>query len=50
MFQPVRIGELELKNRVILSPMDMYVATDGLARRVPPRAPRLARRSAAPDW
>ena len=30
MFQPVRIGELELKNRVMLSPMDMYVATDGL--------------------
>lgn len=30
MFQPVRIGPLELKNRVICSPMDMYVATDGL--------------------
>ena len=30
MFQPVRIGELELKNRVILSPMDMYCATDGV--------------------
>ncbi|SFC57108.1 anthraniloyl-CoA monooxygenase [Nocardioides terrae] len=30
MFQPVRIGELELKNRVVLSPMDMYVATDGV--------------------
>lgn len=30
MFQPVRIGELELKNRVMLSPMDMYCATDGL--------------------
>ncbi|HXH77447.1 bifunctional salicylyl-CoA 5-hydroxylase/oxidoreductase [Nocardioides sp.] len=30
MFQPGRIGELELKNRVIVSPMDMYVATDGL--------------------
>ena len=30
MFQPVRIGELELKNRIMLSPMDMYVATDGL--------------------
>ncbi len=30
MFQPVRIGELELINRVILSPMDMYCATDGL--------------------
>jgi anthraniloyl-CoA monooxygenase len=31
MFQPTRIGALELKNRVIVSPMDMYSATDGLA-------------------
>ena len=31
MFQPTRVGELELKNRVIVSPMDMYSATDGLA-------------------
>lgn len=30
MFQPVRIGALELKNRVVLSPMDMYVAVDGV--------------------
>jgi anthraniloyl-CoA monooxygenase len=30
MFQPVRIGQLELKNRIIVSPMDMYSATDGL--------------------
>ena len=30
MFQPVRIGELELKNRIIVSPMDMYSATHGL--------------------
>jgi anthraniloyl-CoA monooxygenase len=30
MFQPGRIGPLTLKNRVILSPMDMYAATDGL--------------------
>ncbi|WP_299051283.1 bifunctional salicylyl-CoA 5-hydroxylase/oxidoreductase [uncultured Nocardioides sp.] len=30
MFQPGRIGPLELRNRVILSPMDMYVATDGV--------------------
>ncbi|WGY00868.1 bifunctional salicylyl-CoA 5-hydroxylase/oxidoreductase [Nocardioides sp. QY071] len=30
MFQPVRIGELELKNRVMLSPMDQYVAVDGV--------------------
>ncbi|WP_053206095.1 bifunctional salicylyl-CoA 5-hydroxylase/oxidoreductase [Jiangella muralis] len=29
MFQPVRIGPLELKNRVVISPMDMYSAEDG---------------------
>lgn len=31
MFQPVRIGDLELANRVIVSPMDMYSAVDGVA-------------------
>jgi anthraniloyl-CoA monooxygenase len=31
MFQPVSIGPLELKNRIIVSPMDMYSAVDGLA-------------------
>ena len=30
MFQPVTLGELELTNRVIVSPMDMYSAEDGL--------------------
>lgn len=30
MFQPVRIGELELKNRIMLSPMDQYCAVDGV--------------------
>jgi anthraniloyl-CoA monooxygenase len=30
MFQPFRLGELELVNRVVVSPMDMYVATDGM--------------------
>lgn len=30
MFQPVRIGGLDLVNRVVVSPMDMYVAVDGL--------------------
>lgn len=29
MFQPFRLRELELKNRVIVSPMDMYCARDG---------------------
>jgi anthraniloyl-CoA monooxygenase len=30
MFQPFRLGELELANRVIVSPMDMYVAPEGM--------------------
>jgi anthraniloyl-CoA monooxygenase len=30
MFQPYRIGTLELKNRVVVSPMDMYSAVDGV--------------------
>jgi anthraniloyl-CoA monooxygenase len=30
MFQPFRLGRLELKNRVIVSPMDMYSAVDGV--------------------
>ncbi|MDX2550722.1 bifunctional salicylyl-CoA 5-hydroxylase/oxidoreductase [Streptomyces stelliscabiei] len=30
MFQPVRIGPLELKNRVIVSPMDMYSCDSGV--------------------
>ncbi|AGP51784.1 hypothetical protein M271_00735, partial [Streptomyces rapamycinicus NRRL 5491] len=30
MFQPYRLGALELKNRVIVSPMDMYSAVDGV--------------------
>ena len=30
MFQPFRLGALELKNRVIVSPMDMYSAVDGV--------------------
>jgi anthraniloyl-CoA monooxygenase len=30
MFQPFRIGSLELANRVVVSPMDMYSARDGL--------------------
>jgi anthraniloyl-CoA monooxygenase len=29
MFQPFQIGPVALKNRVIMSPMDMYSATDG---------------------
>ena len=30
MFQPVRIGGLELRNRIIVSPMDMYCSVDGV--------------------
>jgi anthraniloyl-CoA monooxygenase len=30
MFQPFRIGSLELKNRIVVSPMDMYSAKDGV--------------------
>jgi anthraniloyl-CoA monooxygenase len=30
MFQPFRLGPLELANRVIVSPMDMYSASDGV--------------------
>jgi anthraniloyl-CoA monooxygenase len=30
MFHPFRLGELELANRVVVSPMDMYVAVDGM--------------------
>ncbi|MEU9124660.1 bifunctional salicylyl-CoA 5-hydroxylase/oxidoreductase [Streptomyces sp. NPDC048506] len=29
MFSPLRIGELTLRNRVVVSPMDMYSAVDG---------------------
>jgi anthraniloyl-CoA monooxygenase len=30
MFHPFRLGQLQLKNRVVVSPMDMYSAEDGL--------------------
>ncbi|RAX44068.1 bifunctional salicylyl-CoA 5-hydroxylase/oxidoreductase [Arthrobacter sp. AQ5-06] len=30
MFQPYQIGGLELKNRIVVSPMDMYSAVDGV--------------------
>jgi anthraniloyl-CoA monooxygenase len=30
MFQPFRLGELELANRVVVSPMDMYSSRDGV--------------------
>lgn len=30
MFQPMHVGNLQLKNRIIVSPMDMYSAVDGV--------------------
>ncbi|WIY05435.1 bifunctional salicylyl-CoA 5-hydroxylase/oxidoreductase [Amycolatopsis mongoliensis] len=30
MFQPFKLGELELANRIVVSPMDMYSAVDGV--------------------
>jgi anthraniloyl-CoA monooxygenase len=30
MFQPLRLGQLELRNRVVVSAMDMYSAVDGV--------------------
>jgi anthraniloyl-CoA monooxygenase len=30
MFQPFSLGDLVLKNRIVVSPMDMYSATDGV--------------------
>src|SRR4051794_2435545 len=30
MFQPFRLGQLQLANRVVVSPMDMYSADDGM--------------------
>ncbi|HET6625288.1 MAG TPA: bifunctional salicylyl-CoA 5-hydroxylase/oxidoreductase [Nocardioidaceae bacterium] len=30
MFQPFRLGDLTLQNRVVVSPMDMYKAVDGM--------------------
>lgn len=32
MFQPFVLGPVELKNRILLSPMDMYSAVDGVAQ------------------
>ena len=40
MFQPFRIGELEVMNRIVVSPMDMYSAVDGSPGRLPQGPPR----------
>ena len=53
MFAPFRLRELELANRVVVSPMAMYSAEDGIAGRLPPRpstapAPRAAPASSSP--
>ena len=39
MFQPFRLGELELRNRVVVSAMDMYSRAGRRARRLPPGPP-----------
>ena len=31
LFQPIRIGPVELRNRIVMSPMCQYVAEEGLA-------------------
>ena len=51
MFQPFRLGDLELDNRIVVSPMDMYSADRRDAERLPPRPPRRqgARRRRAGD-
>ncbi len=50
MFQPFRLRELTLVNRVVVSAMDMYCSDDGVAGRLPLRRTWPARRSAAPGW
>ena len=40
MFQPFRLRGLELPNRVVVSPMDMYSRDGRHAERLPPRPPR----------
>ena len=52
MFTPFRLRGLELANRVVVSPMDMYSLGRRHAGRLPPRAPRRAgdrRRRAGDD-
>ena len=39
MFLPYKLGNLELENRVVVSPMSMYSATDGLPNVRDPRRP-----------
>ena len=50
MFQPFRLGGLELHNRVVVSPMDMYSARRRRARPTSTSCTWAARRSAAPGW
>ena len=52
MFEPFRLRALELANRVVVSPMDMYSSRRRHAGRLPPRPPRRAgdrRRRAGDD-
>ena len=43
LFTPVRLRDLEIRNRVWVSPMCQYSAVDGRAERLAPGAPRLVR-------
>ena len=48
MFTPFRVRGVTLANRIVVSPMAMYSAEDGLIGRFPSRASRRARAWAAP--
>ena len=50
MFQPFRLGELELPNRIVVSPMDMYVARATACPTTSTSPTSAARRSEAPGW
>ena len=43
MFAPFRLRGMELKNRIVVSPMAQYKAVDGVPDRLAPRPPRRAR-------
>ena len=50
MFQPFRLGALELKNRVVVSPMDMYSARGRAARATSTSSTSARAPSAVPVW
>jgi anthraniloyl-CoA monooxygenase len=48
MFAPFRLRDMELQNRVVVSPMAQYKAPSTAARRLAPRAPTASAPRAAP--